>query len=349
MNPLTEFRTSPAAYPHTYDVANDALGLVSFTEADFCRASFLDQRALTPQTRGQWLRWPQALAAIGTEQTRDCQFIFHIGHVGSTLMSRLIGEHPDVLALREPLPLRTLAQLSAELDDFECYVARDGYDARADALLHLLSRRFRSGQRVNVKATSYVSEIAANLLRRVRDPAALFMYVPADVYVASILAGEASRGEMRETAGARLRRLHRRSGDMRWRLHAMSEGERIAMSWACEMTALIAAETALPGAKIGWVDFERMLGAPAETLSAALDHFGRPMPAENVDRIVAGPLMRQYSKAPEHGYTPQLRRDVLAQARREHAAELRKGLAWLEHAAASSAAIAAAMERAARG
>jgi hypothetical protein len=129
----------------------------------------------------------------------------------------------------------------------------------------------------------------------------------------------------------------------------MSEGERIAMSWACEMTALIAAETALPGAKIGWVDFERMLGAPAETLSAALDHFGRPMPAENVDRIVAGPLMRQYSKAPEHGYTPQLRRDVLAQARREHAAELRKGLAWLEHAAASSAAIAAAMERAARG
>ena len=53
--------------------------------------------------------------------------------------------------------------------------------------------------------------------------------------------------------------------------------------------------------------------------------------------------MRRYAKAPEHGYDAALRRTVLDQARREHAAEIRKGLAWLERAGAAHAVIASSI------
>ncbi|MGC8517731.1 MAG: hypothetical protein ACP5P4_04285, partial [Steroidobacteraceae bacterium] len=36
-------------------------------------------------------------------------YIFHIGHVGSTLISRILGEHPGFHAVREPALLRAIA------------------------------------------------------------------------------------------------------------------------------------------------------------------------------------------------------------------------------------------------
>ena len=52
--------------------------------------------------------------------------------------------------------------------------------------------------------------------------------------------------------------------------------------------------------------------------------------------------MRQYSKAPEYAYDTALRRELLASADREHAAEIRRGMDWLQ-AAAQRHALAAAV------
>ncbi len=61
--------------------------------------------------RGEWLpaaAVEQALA--GARDVRALHFIFHAGHVGSTLLSRLLDEARGVLSLREPLPLRAIAE-----------------------------------------------------------------------------------------------------------------------------------------------------------------------------------------------------------------------------------------------
>ena len=62
-------------------------------------------------------------------------------------------------------------------------------------------------------------------------------------------------------------------------------------------------------------------------------HFGIDATADEVHEIMGGPDMRRYSKAPEHAYDAALRRAVLEQAHALHAAEIRRGLAWLERAA----------------
>jgi hypothetical protein len=55
--------------------------------------------------------------------------------------------------------------------------------------------------------------------------------------------------------------------------------------------------------------------------------------------------MRRYSKALEYDYSPDLRRELLAQARREHGGRIDSALAMLEKAAARSPLLARALSR----
>jgi hypothetical protein len=58
--------------------------------------------------------------------------------------------------------------------------------------------------------------------------------------------------------------------------------------------------------------------------------------------------MRQYSKAPEHAYDSELRRLVLSSADSEHAAEVGRGLDWLQRVAMRHRLVEAILERAGR-
>ena len=131
------------------------------------------------------------------ELRSDARWIFHIGHVGSTLVSRLLGELDGVLAIREPRLLRDLALSPPEV--------RQRYIAPVPKLM---SRTFAADEIACVKATSFASEIAPQLVPP--GERALFMYATPRNYIASILAGENSLQELRMLAGPRAQRANAR-------------------------------------------------------------------------------------------------------------------------------------------
>ncbi|HXI49505.1 MAG TPA: hypothetical protein VNH39_13070, partial [Steroidobacteraceae bacterium] len=240
-----ELGASPTLFPYMLDVPRDSVSFLRLTRADYERASFLDARLLNPQTSSHpqisshALPWAQVAAAIeAAGLTERCGFIFHIGHVGSTLLSRLIGAHSSAFSLREPLMLRTFAQLSGEPEGRTRAWTQDQFNARLTGALKLLSRTFETRQLSVVKATSFVSELAGALLSRAAAPKALMMHVSPESYIATILGGPNSRQEARILAPSRLLRLHRRIGCDAWPLASLSEGEVLALSWASEMSAL---------------------------------------------------------------------------------------------------------------
>jgi hypothetical protein len=208
----------------------------------------------------------------------------------------------------------------------------------------LWSRTFAQDQAAVIKATSICCEMAADVLVRPGRPSALFLFTPPEAHLATLFGGASNHLDVRAMAQGRLRRLHRRLGRPAWRLWELSYAEVAAMSWACEMTALCAADSG----QALWLDFERFLMRPQSSLKAAFAHLGLECADEDVAAIVAGPLMGRYSKAPEHAYDAALRGRVLAQARDRHGAGIREGLAWLDRAAAEFPQIAAAVEKAGR-
>ncbi|MDO9490077.1 MAG: hypothetical protein Q7J32_17010 [Sphingomonadaceae bacterium] len=334
-------RQDPSLYPHSYEPISDALLMAEMSPEAFAAASFLDQRIMTPQLQARWAAGGAIDTTMDAVTRSDVAYIFHIGHVGSTLLARMMGAHAGVHALREPAPLRTLAQLSADIDTRESLVAPATFDRRLTTLVKLWARTYAPTQRTLVKATSFASELASRLLAQPQAGASLAMYVKPEIYIASIMAGDASRQELQALVQGRLRRLHRRLEGHGWLLHALSAGERAAVSWASEMTTLAAVE---PG-RLTWIDFEALLADPAAGLATAFAATGFEVGAGEIETIATGPLLTRYSKGPEHAYTPELRGQVLDRAREEHAAEIARGMAWLEAAGRDHPVIAAVLAR----
>lgn len=330
------FAADAALLPHMADLANDRVLVALVTEADYRGASFLDQRLLTERIGREWKAW-DALPGLGPDAARP-DYIFHIGHVGSTLVSRLLAETGDVLPLREPMLLRTLAQVAERIDRPESLWSPELYRARLAQVGGWLGRSFRPGQRATVKASSVITAIAGDLTGP--EGRALFLHVPLARYIETILAGEASMAETLAQAPARIARLAALVPDFPFQLWQLPPVTRVAMSWLCEMAS--AARTLPPAdPRHLWVDFEAMLAHPAAALAAQAAHFGLAPDAARIDALLAGPIMRQYSKAPEHGYSPDLRRELQAQAAAEHGREIAEAIAWVEALAARDTSLAA--------
>lgn len=311
------------------DPTQGLVRLVAMNRDSYRAVSFLDDRMMQEPVDAQIISWTLVEEAVTDELRSDARWIFHIGHVGSTLISRLLGELDHVLAVREPRLLRDLALTPAEV--------RERYLAPVP---RLMSRTFGESEFACVKATSFASEIAAELVPA--GERALLMYARPRNYVASILAGEASLQELRLLAGKRAQRLNARS----IYIPAQNDADHAASAWAAEMTALEAAAEAMANRQIGWVDFDRMLGDVETELARVAGFFGFGASAEQLRAIASGPLMSRYSKALEYDYSPTLRRDVLAGALEQHGRQIDGALAMLKSAAEKSPLLARALARA---
>lgn len=311
-----DIAASPAWLPLEYEASGD-VKLVRLDEAGYRAASFLDRRILQTGVAQAVCPVNTVAAAVASLAPR-AHYIFHIGHVGSTLVSRLVGEYEGFFSVREPAILRAIASDPSRA--FGALGVRDG--------LSLLARIWRTEQRAVVKATSFVSEIAVPILETDAGSRALFMFTPALAYLRCVLGGPNSRIESRALAPSRLARLRSRLGPESSLAEPRSEGEWIAMSWLCEMACLRQAATPFDS-RILWLDFDAFLAAPAPGLAALLRALGATPGPTEVERLAAGPMMRRYSKAPEHAYDAALRRLVLESADREHGVEIRRGMQWL--------------------
>ena len=320
---------TPDYLPFELDPASGRVALLRLDEAEYRAASFLDQRVLRPDSVLIETEWTKLV--LPASARRDVQYIFHIGNVGSTLISRLLGELESVFALREPLLLRSFAESPPEAEDF-------------DRLTALLSRTFRPEQRANVKATSFTSEIADRLLPP--GSKALFLHARPDRYLENILAGENSWQTLEALSPVRLSRLQSRCPGLEADLSTMHDGLRAALGWACEMSALAAAAGRLPEGSLLWLDFDDFLADPLRGFGTVADHFGHETDEARTRAIVEGPLMGRYSKALDYEYSPELRRRILADSRHRHGPAIRDGLNWLAALAGRYPAVADAIRRA---
>ena len=313
-----------------HDAGSDLVRFVAMGPEDYRAASFLDDRMFDRWRDVRVLPLPTVIDAAASSSRQDAAWIFHIGHVGSTLIARMLGEGGSILSIREPRILRDVALLEAGRQE-----------AMAQAVRKLCSRSFAASQHSLVKATSFVSEIAPLLVAP--EGRALFMFAGARSYIETILAGENSVRELHALHEYRLRRMEERTGSLDG--SASSDAHRAAMAWACEMTAMEAAAEAMPGLPILWLDFDRFLAQPADGLMQAATHLGLPLAAQEAKTIVAGPLMRRYSKAPEHEYSPELRLELQAEARQSHGGAIESALRMLNEASRSAPLLARALER----
>lgn len=342
---LARLAQSPDVYPQGMDLIHQALLLIKFDADSYRAASFLDDRILTPNVRGVWVRFDRVSgAAPAVQNAQPLHFIFHTGHVGSTLVSRLLDESGLVLPLREPLPLRILANAHDSLGQPDSLVSETQFDALLALLDRLWGRGYPWSRAVVLKATSSAGRLAGPLLSRRPAARAICLNLKPEPFLAALLAGQNSPADMRGHGAERVRRLMRLVAIERPKpLHALSLGELAAMSWLTE-TATQHEAMAQFGERILRLDFDDVLADVPASIGRVASHFGLSVDQRFLAGLAQSEALTRYAKAPEHAYTPLVRTQLLNDSRRVNAGEIAKGLAWLDDIARASAKAAAVLQ-----
>ena len=343
---LARLPASPDIYPQKLDLNTLMVLLVQFDADGYRRESFLDDRILGPATVGAWASLDRvAVASRRVSEARPVHFIFHTGHVGSTLVSRLLDETGVVLSLREPLPLRTLAEAHDVLRQPDALLSETQFHELAAMLMRLWGRAYRPTRSVVVKATSSAGRLAATLLAASEGSRAIYLNLRSEPYLATLLAGHNSPADLRGHGPGRMRRLQSRVTGRLPALHSLSIGELAAMSWLAESWSQREALAQYP-ARLVALDFGQVLDDVGPSFGRILGHFGLPVDARELERIGRSPVLGRYSKAPEYAYTPDVRAELLRESRLRSGDEIRKGMAWLERLARSDDAVASIVQAA---
>lgn len=325
------FAAGPRYFPHTLDLAARRVLMLDLPDETYVAESFLDDRLFQAGPRGGWLGEDEflKLAASLPEPGSGIGYIFHVGHCGSTLISRLLAGS-GCFPVREPVPLRVMADARCEADKPWDPLGEERYEALLDAFARSWTRRPQWAERSIVKATSLASGLAPDLLAVSRPAKALALRIPLSSWLAALLAPDEPSADLMRGARVRLSRLAALCGeDPGVRLHALSPGELAALSWLAEAATLARLAKAEPDRMIA-LDFEDFLARPASVLMTIARHFGLNWSDGNAEALVLSPLMQRYSKSPDQGFTPDDRAALQAESAARNASEIAKGRAMVE-------------------
>ncbi|HYS45448.1 MAG TPA: hypothetical protein VEM35_03370 [Rhizomicrobium sp.] len=327
-----ELAGSASLYAQKLDVDREALFLVRLEPSQYRAASFLDDRILDGAVAIGWVPYAPVEAVARHIIPLPLHFIFHAGHVGSTLLSRLLDEVPGLLGLREPLPLRRLADLHD----------RQGDDTRfrglLATLLSLWGRGFDGSEMVVLKATSNAGRIAPQVLQARPDARAIYLNLQPEPYIATLMAGSNTRDDLEGMTVERIARLQRILGVVVDAAGPLSLGEGAAVAWLSERFAQ--EQAGRLGPRVLSLDFDDWLSDIEGGLRRVLAHLA--LPVDLAAGLACSSMLTRYAKLPgEHPYSPQLRRELLDQARHEQRDEIMRGLRLLDVLGSQHAAVAA--------
>jgi hypothetical protein len=319
-------------FPFEIDFLKDQVLLVKLSSPDRNTASFLDQRVLTPTTPGGWVPWQAIQSNVSAGQdTGTTHYMFHVGHCGSTLLSRLLAHSGTLQSVREPLILRSFAQEKADWPLGCSFLTRDEQKRRLQTMTALWGR---GASRTLIKATSICTDLMPCHLSDQAEARAIFIFNGLETHLAAMLASDNHQVDLKNFARMRVQRL-RHMTSLNIRLDQLGTGQLVAMSWLCEaVSACLTRQT--HKAQVGLVDFDGFLAKPQETLIDLHAFLGAPVTPAAVEQAVNSSIMRTYSKAPEYEYSPQARAHLLADSRTKNQQIINQGLNWIDQQAKES-------------
>ncbi|MBB1060030.1 hypothetical protein [Marilutibacter spongiae] len=318
---------APEYLPFRLDLVGQRMLWLRLDAAQRQDAAFLDERALPPRPEGGWLPLSAWLPEASVVPARPADAIAHIGHCGSTLLSRVLDTWPDVQALREPLPLRTLADAWPTRGQADARVSVPAAERLLRASWTAWSRPLPPAQRSVVKLTSSCNGLVEPVLRAFPAMRMVLLDMPLRPWLATLAKSPESMLDAAQAAPERLRLLQARGVGEGLALHAMSLPEQCAMGWLAERLRFRALAEAY-SERVLRVDFEALLARPGEVLAEVAAHLG--LDAQGLPAALASRHWGRYSKAQDHGYTREDRAHDLALALQRHGADIAKGERWVE-------------------
>lgn len=251
-------------------------------------------------------------------------FIFHIAHCGSTLLSRAFDRTDAALVYREPHALR---QIGVEVAQTPVYPDMAPITkAKLSLALTMAQKRYRQGQPVIVKANVPVNLMLREVMQGIPGTKGLLLYLPLEAYLLAILKSEANRswiqGLSREIGWRFCRVLNLDPAA----IADLSIPQATGFVWLAQMRLFADALKAMPGLKT--LNAENFFQTPAPVLDALAKHFTVGLDRAYFDELTAGDLFNRHAKDPGRVFDDEARRTELEARKRALSGDIGEALAW---------------------
>lgn len=326
---LAGLRQNPDYFLQNLDLVNRRGLVVHIDQKIYRQAAFLDERMFTSDIQGAWFPLDTLLQATVGLPTRATQYLFHIGHCGSTLLSRLLAELPGCFALREPLAFLALAMTQRELGLPNSRLDAGSWQDLFKMVSDLQARCYTDSDTALIKSTSVAGNLLQPVLATQPDARAILLYMHLEPWLATMLRAPGTRESVRSFAGAWLTDFRQLTGDMSVELHALDDVRQAVIGWATMLLNFTRAATHDP-ARTHWLNFDEFLTAPVSHCKAVADFLGLPASDAKIEALLAGPIMGHYAKDPSQSFDTNVRTRELSEARQRFETEIGTGLQWFE-------------------
>ncbi len=331
-NTYRELAAGPELYLKDLDFETSNACFVPMTEDNYAESSFLDYR-LRSKTELVYdidLSMLLRLKADFERDKRPIQYIFHVGHCGSTLLSRVLGSLPGFFSLREPEPLRVLSRHARHIGEPGHPIGRAVWDQAFALVVGLLSRTYRAGDVALVKPSSFCNRLIKPLLGWTTGCRAILLYIDLETYLATML-----RAHQKETNSV-VTTYHRADAERILGAgvldaEGLSDARKTALVWLINTFEFYeATRDPVHRGMVHLLNFEDFLADRARVLIETSAFLGKAS-AEDVAREAAADagLNRTYAKGQEkEPYDAATRAGEIESAKNAFAEEIADGRAW---------------------
>jgi len=256
----------------------------------------------------------------------ELNFIFHIAHCGSTLLSRALDLKHENLVYREPFALRELAvdfaSATHPLDSDQIW------KQKFELATGLLGRKYEAEQRIIIKANVPINFIIPQLMDINQNSKGIFLYHTLEHYLLSILKSQNHQNWIKSVT-----RLVGKSADA---IVGINEQQRADLSvpqlaaylWLAQMSIYNEMLNKYPGTCS--LNAEEVFNNPQPTLTSAFTFIGQTVSDEKISEIVGGELFSHNSKMPTVKFDNSMRLNLRDGLRIHLASELVEARTWLE-------------------
>ncbi len=323
----------PSYFLMNVNIVQRKCQFVAVTESVYYDRSFLDERLLASISNsvqfdlGKFNQvWCQK-----SDRSLDSKFIFHIGHCGSTLISRALAATATVLPLREPLTMRFLAESLRQIALPTSFCSEVDWGRLKTGILECNARRFHPDQSPMIKLTSTCNNLIDPMLRESSERRGLMVYSSLEDYLAVMLAdsaGDVRLADARMQAPAAISDWYHLGYSGQLRLCDLSHEQMLVIAWLMNIRQFESARKSWPD-QTRFVNFDDFLVSPESQLESITRFFGfeDQLPAifARYDEIAG-----RYSKRTDFKYQESTRREGMERTRQIKAGQIRSAMAWAE-------------------
>lgn len=253
-------------------------------------------------------------------------YLFHMAHGGSTLLSRALDVPGSNIVYREPSALRQLGVAAAEEQFGDTPPAI--WQRVCTLSTVLLAKSYRPAERVIIKANVPVNFIIPQLLDMNAHTRGIILFATLEDYLLSILKSRGHRDWLRNVVAEVGNGIDAELGLAAEERSGLSDAEAAAALWMVQIRLFARALQNYTHLKS--LDGELFYSKPRLALGKANEFLRLRLKDAQLDRIVASELFTRYSKDPARPFTNEMRLRDKDRLRGEIADELARARDWVQ-------------------